>query len=343
MVWPSGKKFRGTLGWILPPSQVDTVSLVAIMNSQKCHVLAFFAFGILLSIILYTTKLPEENTPRMYTQPAATDLAEVCKALIKGKTTRVPENLQKAPFGQSNCNDYVTRSHYITRPLSMEEASFPLAYIVTVHKQFYMFEKFFRAIYMPQNIYCIHIDKKAASEFRRKVEKLLGCFPNAFVASEAEWVVYAGVSRLQADLNCMKDLVKSKVPWKYLLNACGQDFPLKTNKEIIQYLKLFKGKNITPGVLPPPYILRRTKYIYKEQKYSLFSFMLWTFLRKAPPPHDLTIYFGTAYIAVTRGFVDFVLKDSRAVDLLEWSKDTFSPDEHFWVTLNRIPGMHYFL
>lgn len=313
------------------------------MNSQKFHVLAFFSFGILLSIVLYTTKLSEGNTPRAYDQPAAVAFGEVCESLIEGKTTRAPENMQMAPLGQSNCNDYVTRNHYITRPLSVEESGFPLAYVVTLHKQFDMFERLFRAIYMPQNVYCVHIDKKSASEFKKKVDKLLACFPNAFVASETEWVVYAGVSRLQAELNCMKDLVKSKVPWKYLLNVCGQDFPLKTNKEIIRHLKQFKGKNITPGTLPPTHILRRTKYIHREERYSTFSFMLWTLLRKTPPPHDLSIYFGSAYVAVGRGFVDFVLKDPRAVDLLEWSKDTYSPDEHFWVTLNRIPGMSHFL
>lgn len=31
--------------------------------------------------------------------------------------------------------------------------------------------------------------------------------------------------------------------------------------------------------------------------------------------------------------------DQHALDLLSWSKDTYSPDEHFWVTLNRIPGV----
>ncbi|XP_054840457.1 N-acetyllactosaminide beta-1,6-N-acetylglucosaminyl-transferase isoform X2 [Eublepharis macularius] len=309
------------------------------MNSQMCHILAFFTVGILFSIMFYATKLYEEYRPRMYNQSAALLLAKACEALVEGKTSPVPENLPMASFGQSDCNDYVTQSHYITSPLSAEEAMFPLAYIVTLHKQFDMFERLFRAIYMPQNIYCIHIDKKSTREFKKKVEKLLGCFPNTFIASETEWVVYGGISRLQADLNCMKDLVKSKVPWKYLLNTCGQDFPLKTNKEIIQHLKRFKGKNITPGTLPPPHILKRTKYIYREQRYSTFSFVMGTYLQKTPPPHGLPIYFGSAYIAVTRGFVDFVLNDSHAFDLLEWSRDTYSPDEHFWVTLNRIPGV----
>ena len=54
----------------------------------------------------------------------------------------------------------------------------------------------------------------------------------------------------------------------------------------------------------------------------------------------MTIYFGTAYVALSREFANFVLRDQQALDLLSWSKDTYSPDEHFWVTLNRIPGKY---
>ncbi|KAG7242393.1 hypothetical protein INR49_023481 [Caranx melampygus] len=66
-------------------------------------------------------------------------------------------------------------------------------------------------------------------------------------------------------------------------------------------------------------------------------------LKKGPPPHNLEVYFGTAYYALTRDFVNFVLTSPIAHDLLEWSKDTFSPDEHYWVTLNHVkgaPGSH---
>lgn len=55
-----------------------------------------------------------------------------------------------------------------------------------------------------------------------------------------------------------------------------------------------------------------------------------TNILKTPPPHQLIIYFGTAYVALTRDFVNFILNDERAIALLEWSKDTYSPDEHFW-------------
>ncbi|KAM9665299.1 N-acetyllactosaminide beta-1,6-N-acetylglucosaminyl-transferase-like [Trichechus inunguis] len=258
--------------------------------------------------------------------------------IATGKKMILAENIPMTSFGDLTCQQYLILNHYIMEPLSKEEAEFPLAYIMVIHKDFDTFERLFRASYTPQNVYCVHVDEKATAAFKEAVRKLLSCFSNAFLASKTESVVYAGISRLQADLNCMKDLTASEVPWKYVINTCGQDFPLKTNKEIVQYLKGLKGKNITPGGLPPPYIIGRTKYVHLEQRYSLFSFMLGTWMRKMPPAHHLTIYFGSAYVALTREFANFVLQDQRAIDLLEWSKDTYSPDEHFWVTLNTIPA-----
>ncbi|XP_075069159.1 N-acetyllactosaminide beta-1,6-N-acetylglucosaminyl-transferase-like [Mixophyes fleayi] len=260
-------------------------------------------------------------------------LVEACDAFLNGRKTSFEPTLTR-PFHGADCQEYLKQNHYITAPLSEEEADFPLAYMMAIHKEFDTFERLFRAIYMPQNIYCIHVDEKASGSFLQAVADLVDCFPNAFLASKMEPVVYAGISRLQADLHCMRDLLESEVQWKYVINMCGQDFPLKTNKEIIQHLKSFKGKNITPGVLPPDHAIPRTKYVHREDIVN--SCVLRTNILKPPPPDNITIYFGSAYIALTREFTAFVLKDQKAVDLLKWSKDTYSPDEHYWVTLNRI-------
>ncbi|XP_012495077.1 PREDICTED: N-acetyllactosaminide beta-1,6-N-acetylglucosaminyl-transferase, isoform C-like [Propithecus coquereli] len=299
-------------------------------------VVGFMAMSITL-FFLYTNNLVPQKYVRVGKISNSSDLAEVCDMIMTGKEIFLEESIPVTPLRNITCQQYWIQNHYIMEPLSKDEAEFPLAYVMVIHKDFDTFERLFRAIYTPQNIYCVHVDEKAPAAFKDAVGKLLSCFSNAFVASKRESVVYAGISRLQADLNCLQDLVTSEVPWKYAINTCGQDFPLKTNREIVQYLKGFKGKNITPGVLPPPHITRRTKYVHLEQRYHLFSFMLWTWIRKSPPPHDLTIYFGSAYVALTREFANFALQDQRAVNLLEWSKDTYSPDEHFWVTLSRIP------
>ncbi|XP_070603347.1 N-acetyllactosaminide beta-1,6-N-acetylglucosaminyl-transferase [Erythrolamprus reginae] len=316
-------------------------------SGKPPYIFAVFALsGLSALLLLFLGQPPPPVAKQTPPPPRLPRLREsgflrgACKALAGGRATFVWGNHLRTSLGRAaSCEDYVTGSHYVTRTVSAEEAAFPLAYIFTLHKEVTTFERLFRAIYAPHNVYCVHVDEKAPARYKREVGRVLECFPNAFLVSKAEPVVYAGISRLQADLNCMKDLLRSTTTWKYVLNLCGQDFPLKTNKEIVRHLKKFQGKNITPGILQPPPITVRTKYVYKEHLDNKGSYMKRTEVLKPPPPQNLTIYFGSAYIALTRPFVEFLFNDSRAIDLLQWSKDTYSPDEHFWVTLNRIPGV----
>nr|XP_048695787.1 N-acetyllactosaminide beta-1,6-N-acetylglucosaminyl-transferase isoform X2 [Caretta caretta] len=310
------------------------------MRPQMRYLLAVPLLSAMVFVVLHKGELyRSKKYPRQTASHERSLVRRACDAFIEQKKAFVWGNLLKTSLRSVACSEYLVDNHYITSPLSAEEAAFPLAYIITLHKEFDTFERLFRAIYMPQNVYCVHVDEKAAAQFKKDVETLLNCFPNAFLASKNEPVIYAGISRLQADLNCMKDLLESRVRWKYLLNMCGQDFPLKTNKEIVRHLKGYKGKNLTPGVLPPAHAISRTKYIHKEHIGTDSSYMKKTNELKQPPPHNLILYFGSAYIAVTKPFVEFILNNQRAIDLLKWSKDTYSPDEHFWVTLNRIPDV----
>lgn len=241
--------------------------------------------------------------------------------------------------GSLRCSNLPKDLHFITSPLSLEEKRYPLAFILTVHHELELFVRLLRAIYMPQNVYCVHVDSKASPAYKAAVRRLVGCFPNAFLASRSETVTYAGFSRLQADINCMSDLVQSHVGWKKVVNLCGQDFPIMSNLELVRYLqsKEWRDRNMTPGIKQPPWVKHRTQLQYREIVGSHVA-PKGTKLVKAPPPHNLEIYFGTAYYALTRAFVDFVLTSKTALDLLQWSKDTFSPDEHYWVTLNNIEG-----
>ncbi|XP_040611798.1 N-acetyllactosaminide beta-1,6-N-acetylglucosaminyl-transferase isoform X5 [Mesocricetus auratus] len=291
---------------------------------------------VIVFIVLYVLSFGGDQSYQKLNISDSVMLTQVCTSFINGRSP-FPWRNKLTIHEKPSCAEYVTQSHYITAPLSQEEVEFPLAYVMVIHHNFDTFARLFRAIFMPQNVYCVHVDEKATAEFKGAVEQLVSCFPNAFMASKMEPVVYGGISRLQADLNCIKDLSTSEVPWKYAINTCGQDFPLKTNKEIVQYLKGLKGKNLTPGVLPPAHAIGRTKFVHREHLSKELSYVIRTTALKPPPPHNLTIYFGSAYVALSREFVNFVLHDPRAVDLLHWSKDTFSPDEHFWVTLNRIP------
>ncbi|KAG7261975.1 hypothetical protein CRUP_001208, partial [Coryphaenoides rupestris] len=243
-----------------------------------------------------------------------------------------------------NCSQLIEDLHIITRSLSKEELDYPLAFILTVHKELQLLVRLLRAIYAPQNVYCIHIDAKAPQNYQETVRRLVGCLPNVFLSSYSETVTYAGFSRLQADIHCMRDLEHSMVGWKKVINLCGQDFPVMSNLELVRYMqsKEWRDRNMTPGVKQPASMRHRTQLQHREITGSHVS-PKGKALRKSPPPQHMQIYFGTAYYALTRSFVNFVLENQGARELLEWSKDTFSPDEHYWVTLNHLkeaPGSH---
>ncbi|XP_005393886.1 PREDICTED: beta-1,3-galactosyl-O-glycosyl-glycoprotein beta-1,6-N-acetylglucosaminyltransferase 3 isoform X1 [Chinchilla lanigera] len=233
-----------------------------------------------------------------------------------------------------DCEDFKAKRRFVQFSLSKEELDFPIAYSMVVHEKIENFERLLRAVYAPQNIYCVHVDEKSPETFKEAVRAIASCFPNVFIASKLVRVVYASWSRVQADLNCMEDLLQSSVPWKYLLNTCGTDFPIKTNAEMVRALKMLNGKNSMESEIPSEYKKTRWKYHYLV-KDTLYL----TNKKKDPPPNNVTMFTGNAYIVASRDFVHHVLNNPKSQQLIEWAKDTYSPDEHLWATLQRASWM----
>ncbi|XP_057625048.1 beta-1,3-galactosyl-O-glycosyl-glycoprotein beta-1,6-N-acetylglucosaminyltransferase 3 [Chionomys nivalis] len=263
------------------------------------------------------------------------------KAVIQALLNNLEIKKKRQPFTEADylsmtadCEQFKTKRKFIQFSLSKEEADFPIAYSMVVHEKIENFERLLRAVYTPQNIYCVHVDQKSPETFKQAVRAIVSCFPNVFIASKLVSVVYASWSRVQADLNCMEDLVQSSVPWKYLLNTCGTDFPIKTNAEMVQALKLLNGQNSMESEVPPPHKRFRWEYHY-EVKNTLHN----TGKRKTPPPYNITMFTGNAYMVASRDFIEHVLNNTKAQQLIEWAKDTYSPDEHLWATLQRASWM----
>ncbi|XP_076586659.1 beta-1,3-galactosyl-O-glycosyl-glycoprotein beta-1,6-N-acetylglucosaminyltransferase-like [Chaetodon auriga] len=234
-----------------------------------------------------------------------------------------------------DCRKFRKSRKYIPFPLSQEEEDFPLAYSIVVHHKVQNFEQLLRAIYAPQNIYCVHVDKKSEASVFSVIRAITSCFPNVFMVSQAVDVVYAAWPRVQADLNCMADLYNASTKWKYFINLCGQDFPLKTNLEIVRMLHSLRGRNS----LESERMAETKKWRVSNVHLIVNGEIKGTGKAKEPPPFNLPILSGSAYIVVNRGYVRSVLEDTRIQALIEWSKDTYSPDEFLWATIQRMPGV----
>lgn len=298
------------------------------------------------------------NTRKQYCRHELYDLLSLrlqeegelnCSKIIKGDSDAIKRGLDinaasKGKYTQLNEQDYINITHdcqnfknvrkYITIPMSKEEEDFPIAYSMVVHEKVYMFERLLRAIYAPQNIYCVHVDEKSTDQFKAAVRAITSCFDNVFVASKLVKVVYASWSRVQADFNCIEDLLQSNVPWRYLLNTCGTDFPLKTNAEIVRTLRTLNGKNTMESEKPSESKKGRWKY-----HHEVGDHISETKTEKLPPPINTPMFTGNAYIVVSSEFVKYISKDPKVQKFIDWAKDTYSPDEHLWATLNRMPGI----
>ncbi|XP_016141690.1 beta-1,3-galactosyl-O-glycosyl-glycoprotein beta-1,6-N-acetylglucosaminyltransferase 4-like [Sinocyclocheilus grahami] len=239
-----------------------------------------------------------------------------------------------------DCDWFVVSRGYDAIQGSEFEREFPLAYSLVVHQDVALVERLLRAVYMPHNIYCIHYDLKSSDDFISAMKGLARCIPNVFIASKLERVQYAGFSRLKADLNCLSDLLDSEVKWKYVINLCGQDFPLRTNAELVSDLKELKGRNMVESKWPGGKTGRWTyHHSLKDSNSEYNESPASTSEKKSPPPHNIAMFVGSAYFTLSREFVVFVQQSSLASDFLAWSEDTYSPDEHFWATLVRVSGV----
>ncbi|XP_070780580.1 beta-1,3-galactosyl-O-glycosyl-glycoprotein beta-1,6-N-acetylglucosaminyltransferase 4-like [Enoplosus armatus] len=269
------------------------------------------------------------------------DPVEVGKSLIIRRKQVVEDKDESLVNLTSNCPLFIESRGYDDVCVSEEEKDFPLAYSLVVHKSAWMVERLIKALYSPSNVYCIHYDQKSSAEFTSAMEGLARCLPNVFIASKREFVFYASISRLKADLNCLSDLLGSEVKWKYVINLCGQDFPLRSNIELVSELKKLNGANMLETSRPSEHKKQRFTFHHelRDASFEYQKLPVKTEQMKTPPPHGIEMFSGNAYFVLSRDFVVHVDSSAVVKDFLAWSEDTYSPDEHFWATLVRLSGV----
>ena len=66
------------------------------------------------------------------------------------------------------------------------------------------------------------------------MQKYASCFENIILIQDRVNVTYAHFTRVSADLKCFDALLQRNTKWSYLINLSGEDFPLKTNYQIVK-------------------------------------------------------------------------------------------------------------
>ena len=239
------------------------------ISSYAEHVIASFYQN--FSELSKTTELNFSNTSHIadslsyrnsiyqkFYKPTKTQENVDCEGIIKGASDSINDAKKNMSsftrrgldieyfINISNCTVFKRDQGYIDHPLSPVERDFPLAFALIVYKNVEQVERLLRSIYRPHNYYCLHIDKKTDNKTKNAFEAIAECFNNVFIVPNPVDVQWGKITVLQAELLCMQYLWAAK-SWKYYINLTGQEFPLKTNLEIVEILQAMDGANIAQG------------------------------------------------------------------------------------------------
>lgn len=205
-----------------------------------------------------------------------------------------------------------------------------IAYFIMIHHRPDAFKEMFQKIYTRDQFYLIHIDRKAKAEFTEEIQLYLIHFPNVYIL-ESMNIVSGGFSMIQAELNAMEYLLNVSHDWDYFINLSGEDFPLKSQNIIRQFLTVNNGRNYLfyyDQKFYRPDTLQRIQNHFTELTHKISSFIYKREFMKEVIP-----YIGGKWFILTRETCVFLTNNKRVMDFEDYYLHTLLPAESFFQTV----------
>lgn len=205
-----------------------------------------------------------------------------------------------------------------------------IAYFILVHRYPEQFKRLFRSIYLPGNSYVVHIDKSSGAALARDLARFLKPYQGVQILP-ARNALWGGYSLVNAELRGMAALLAMNAGWTHYINLSGQDFPLKSQEYIRNFLAAHPGKQFIRAVSQRserPDTMNRVNRYFVEFFGKIYRTRIGRkFLSGATP------FIGTQWKAVTRGFCQFVCHDAKVARFKRFYRNSFIADEAFFQTV----------
>ena len=205
-----------------------------------------------------------------------------------------------------------------------------IAYLILVHRYPGQFKRLFRAIYHPANYYLVHVDKRSGVGLQTEIQDFLSSFANASLL-KSQSILWGGYSMVDAELRGIEELLKISPKWEFFINLSGQDFPLKSQTHIQDFLSRNIGKDFIKMAnqrkIRPETLSRIENYCIEFSKRILRTPIKRPYLRGVTP------YIGNQWMILSRKFCEFVCYSPEIERFKKFYRHTFISDEGFFQTV----------
>lgn len=274
------------------------------------------------------------------------------------------------------CDDYFNTFTPITFDETIKNyekkslEKFNLAFVHNIQKDVAIYEAFLSIYFRPNNIYCIHLDRKADDEIREALELLVKCYSQKvengkiFLLDHGQSyeINWGGDLLVKADNQCLHQLLvlnrKQKVNWRYVSIMSGDELPLLPYSQYHQEIarKLKRDKSAVESVpTPNMQVLNRATTSQRkacsncpeEIKTKPFNSSWKSLVSKAPLQFSISseaksskavhiqIFKGIRNVILCAKDADFIAHHEISKTFMNWQMGGQFTDEHFYSTLIR--------
>jgi len=205
-----------------------------------------------------------------------------------------------------------------------------IAYLILMHRYPGQFKRLFRAIYHPAHYYLVHVDKRSGVGLQTEIQDFLSGFPNASLL-KSQSALWGGYSLVDIELQGIEELLKIGSEWEFFINLSGQDFPLKSQTGIQDFLRRNRGNDFIKvsdqSKVRPDTLSRIQNYVFE------FGDRIIRTSVKRPYLRGVTPYIGNQWMILSRKFCEYVCYSPDVERFKKFYRHTFIPDEAFFQTL----------
>ena len=105
-----------------------------------------------------------------------------------------------------------------------------------------MVSRLLLALYHPSHIFVVHVDLKANDEVMSELQKLTANHPNIHIMATRRLVQWGAWTMVLTMLDALHSVLLADLEFDFVINLSDVDVALRTNEEIVDFLRPYKGR-----------------------------------------------------------------------------------------------------